>query len=174
MSSLPCCRVVVDLLLLTNITLSWWDTVARAAVLHVTLLAWSQFWWPRFSRCCNRWVLLKKSELENKKVKYKIKLREENSRCFKPPKLLAWATAYIFWDMKPEPWAVTGLSDGLWWPQLLSVELGQLQALSLSRHITSSARSSNGGGSNRGPWCFFYSFLLFFLLFFTTGKLLLR
>ena len=60
MSSLPCCRVVVDLFLLTNITLSWWDTVARAAVLHVTLLAWSQSWQPRFSRCCNQWVLLKK------------------------------------------------------------------------------------------------------------------
>ena len=124
MSSLPCCRVVVDLLSLTNITLSRWDAVARAAVLHAAI---DEYYWKKET----------KKELENKKVKYKIKLREENSRCFKPPKPSAWATAYGFWDMKPGLWVVTGLSDSLWQPWLLSAELGQLQVLSLSWHITS-------------------------------------
>ena len=48
----------------------------------------------------------------------------------------AWAAAFGFVKPKPEPWAVTSLSDGLWWPQLPTAQLGRLQALSLSRQIT--------------------------------------
>jgi hypothetical protein len=52
----------------------------------------------------------------------------------------AWTMASGFWNMKPEPWAVTGLSDGLWWPRLPTARHGQLKALSLShgQHITNS------------------------------------
>ena len=56
------------------------------------------------------------------------------SHCHRKPS--AWAAALGFWYLKPEPWAVTGLSDGLWWPWLPMARLGQLKALSLSRHIT--------------------------------------
>ena len=57
------------------------------------------------------------------------------SHCHRKP--LAWAVASGFWYLKPKPWAVTGLSDGLWWPWLPTAQLGRLKALSLSRHNTS-------------------------------------
>ena len=56
------------------------------------------------------------------------------SHCHRKPS--AWAVASGFWYLKPEPWAVTGLSDSLWWPRLPTAQLGRLKALSLSRHNT--------------------------------------
>ena len=48
----------------------------------------------------------------------------------------AWATASGFWYLKPELWAIAGLSDSLWWPQLPTARLGRLKALSLSQPNT--------------------------------------
>ena len=59
-----------------------------------------------------------------------------NELKFKTPKPSIWSMASGFWDMKLELWAITGLSDSLWWPWLLSAQLSWLKALSLSWHST--------------------------------------
>ena len=56
------------------------------------------------------------------------------SHCHRKPS--AWAAASGFWYLKPEPWAISDLSDGLWRPQLPMAQLGRLKALSLSQHNT--------------------------------------
>src|ERR1700678_786777 len=55
---------------------------------------------------------------------------------FQPPKAAAQATVSGFSNMKPEPWAGRGLTNGFCRPRLPTARHGRLQALGLSRHIT--------------------------------------
>src|ERR1700678_2778399 len=55
---------------------------------------------------------------------------------FQPPKAAAQATVSGFSNMKPEPWAGRGRTNGFCRPRLPTARHGRLQALGLSRHIT--------------------------------------
>ena len=110
------------------------DLLSTVLVLTAEVLAMPQL-------TCLVWDLLIKQK-ERKKQIFIIKKNHETetSGCYtgvsSHKKPSAWAAASGFWDMKLEPWAVRGLSDGLWRLGLLSAQLGRLQAWYLSRHIT--------------------------------------
>src|ERR1700678_310302 len=55
---------------------------------------------------------------------------------FQPPKAAAQATVSGFSNMKPEPWAARGLTNGFCRPRLPTARHGRLQALGLSWPIT--------------------------------------
>jgi hypothetical protein len=63
----------------------------------------------------------------------------------KPPKAAAQATAHGFKNPEPRPWAVKSRYSGFLRPRLPMAQLGRLQALGLSRHITIFAHSVSTG-----------------------------
>jgi len=66
---------------------------------------------------------------------------------FQPPKAAAQATVSGFSNMKPEPWAGRGLTNGFCRPRLPTARHGRLQALGLSRHITTRNLESRKNGT---------------------------
>src|SRR5271155_5370333 len=68
-----------------------------------------------------------------------------------------------FSNMKPEPWAARGLTDGFWRPRLPTARHGRLQALGLSRHITTRRL-----GHKFFLLFFFFNFFFCFFLYILT------